>query len=201
MNKEIIKITESDLHNIIKESVTRVINEISEGPYWQCEFEDADGKTVWKMIYAKSAPGAFKHSMEMGMRIGMEPKFETLRSATKEEIIAFKKMIRNKVKTNNTFEEGLKPEDDYVKLDNEYVNDGSLDNIDVDDEKIIDSDEEYANNYIIGRLFDAKEIITELMDYLQNSPYAIERGGDKFKMHFSKAANIFNELENFLNDE
>jgi hypothetical protein len=97
MNKEIIKITESDLHNIIKESVNKIINEMQEGPYWQCEFEDADGNTMWKMIYAKSTPGAFKHSMEMGAKIGMEPKFETLRGATKEEIRAFKKMIKSRI--------------------------------------------------------------------------------------------------------
>ena len=104
MNKEIIKITESDLHNIIKESVTRVINEMmQEGPYWYCEFEDKKGNTVWKMIYAKSTPGAFKHSMEMGARIGMEPKFETLRGATKEEIRAFKKMIKQRAKENSIF--------------------------------------------------------------------------------------------------
>jgi hypothetical protein len=36
--------------------------------------------------------------MEMGMRIGAEPKFETLRGATKQEEIAFKKMIKNRVK-------------------------------------------------------------------------------------------------------
>ena len=47
MNKEIIKITESDLHNIIKESVTRIITEIQqEGPYWYCEFEDKEGNII-----------------------------------------------------------------------------------------------------------------------------------------------------------
>lgn len=101
MNKEIIKITESDLHNIIKESVNKIINEIKEGPYWYCEFEDKEGNTTPKIVYAKSTPGAFQHSMEMGIRIGMEPKFESLRGATKEEVIAFKKMIKNRAKGTN----------------------------------------------------------------------------------------------------
>ena len=102
MNKEIIKITESDLHNIIKESVNKIINEMmEEGPYWFCEFEDKEGNIIPKIVYAKSTPGAFQHSMEMGMRIGAEPKFETLRGATKEETIAFKKMIKNRAKSAN----------------------------------------------------------------------------------------------------
>ena len=69
--------------------------------YWQCEFEDEKGNTIWKMIYAKSNPGSFKHTFEMGMRIGMEPKYETLRNATKEEFSAFKKMIKQRVKEKN----------------------------------------------------------------------------------------------------
>jgi len=100
MKKENIKLTESYLHNIITESVKKVLNESGEGPYWYCEFEDKDGNVIQKIIFAKTTPGAFKHSMEMGVRIGMEPRYETLRGATKQEISAFKKMIKNRVKEN-----------------------------------------------------------------------------------------------------
>lgn len=66
--------------------------------YWKCEFEGKNGETVEKTIYAKSSKGAFKHTYEMGARIGMNPKYETLREATDEEAKEFKKMIRNKIK-------------------------------------------------------------------------------------------------------
>lgn len=101
---------------------------------------------------------------------------------------------------NAEYQEIVMDEDDYVKLDNEYVNDGSLDNIDVDDEKIIDSDEEYAHNYIVGRLFEATEIMTDLTDYLENSPYAKENGGDTFKKHLVKANKILSEIESFWDE-
>lgn len=64
----------------------------------------------------------------------------------------------------------------------------------------IDSDDEYAKNYIIGRLFDAQEIFTDLIDYLENSPYAIEKGGEAFKKHLEKAQKINNEIENFWSE-
>jgi hypothetical protein len=98
MEEQFIKLTKSDLHDIAKESVIKVLKEEREGPYWYCEFEDKEGNTIPKIVYAKSHPGAFQHSIEMGMRMGAEPKFETLRGATKQEVIAFKKMIRNRVK-------------------------------------------------------------------------------------------------------
>ena len=101
MEKQIIRLTESDLHNIVKEAVNEILGVEKEGPYWYCEFEDKDGNSIPKIIYAKSHPGAFQHSMEMGMRIGAEPKFETLRGATKEEVRACKKMIKNRAKENS----------------------------------------------------------------------------------------------------
>jgi hypothetical protein len=101
MKKEIIKITESDLHNIVKEAENKVLNESPEGPYWYCEFEDNEGNIVPKIVYAKTTPGAFQHTTEMGMRTGMEPKYETLRGATKQEISAFKRMIKKRANGNN----------------------------------------------------------------------------------------------------
>ena len=65
--------------------------------YWQCEFEDKKGNSIWKMIFARSTQGAFKHTFEMGVRIGSEPKYETLREATSEEVKEFKKMIKSKI--------------------------------------------------------------------------------------------------------
>ena len=95
MNNNLV---EFDLNRIIKESIDMVINEATEGPYWYCEYEDNAGNTISKIIYAKTTPGAFKHGVEMGIRIGMEPKFETLRGATKEEVRQFKKMIKSRIK-------------------------------------------------------------------------------------------------------
>lgn len=66
--------------------------------YWKCEFEGKDGEIVLKTIFAKSTQGAFKHTFEMGVRIGLEPKYETLRKATDEEVKEFKKMIKKRAK-------------------------------------------------------------------------------------------------------
>ena len=188
MKKEIIKITESDLHNIVNEAVNKVLNESQEGPYWYCEFVDKNGNVTGEIIWAKTTRGAFKHCFEKGMRIGAEPKYETLRGATNKEVIDFKKMIKKRAANNSIVEE--------IGIENstENINSG------INNEQIIDSDDEYAKNYIIGRIFDATEIMTDLVDYLENSPYALEKGGEKFKKHLSKATNIFNELEKFWDD-
>ena len=70
--------------------------------YWKCEFEGKNGETVEKTIYAKTSHGAFEHTFEMGMRINMTPKYETLREATDEETKKFKKLIKKRIKTNKT---------------------------------------------------------------------------------------------------
>ena len=61
--------------------------------YWKCEFENSNGETVLKTVYAKTTRQAFKYTYEMGVRIGMSPKYETLREATDEEVKEFKKEI------------------------------------------------------------------------------------------------------------
>ena len=66
--------------------------------YWKCEFEGKDGKTELKTIYAKTTREAFKYTYQMGVRIGLEPKYETLRKATDDEVKEFKKMIRKRAK-------------------------------------------------------------------------------------------------------
>ena len=66
--------------------------------YWKCEFEGDNNEIIVKTIYAKTTRSAFKHTYEMGVRIGLEPKYETLREATNEEVKEFKKMIRKRVK-------------------------------------------------------------------------------------------------------
>ena len=71
--------------------------------YWKCEFEGKKGERIVKTIYAKSHPGAFQHTFEMGIRIGLEPKYETLREATKEEEKEFKKMIKQRTKKYENF--------------------------------------------------------------------------------------------------
>ena len=65
--------------------------------YWKCEFEDKDGKTILKTVYAKTTRQAFKYAYEMGLRIGMTPKYDTLREATDEEVKEFKKYIKSKI--------------------------------------------------------------------------------------------------------
>jgi hypothetical protein len=107
MKKEIIKLTESDLHNIVKEAVNEIINEmniISYGDltkvYWKCEFENGSAKKC-KMIYARSKPESVRRAFEMGLRIGMKPKYETLRNATMQEIEKFQEQIRRKARENS----------------------------------------------------------------------------------------------------
>ena len=70
--------------------------------YWKCEFEGKNGETLEKTIYAKTSHGAFEHTFEMGMRINMTPKYETLREATDEEAKKFKKLIKERIKANKT---------------------------------------------------------------------------------------------------
>ena len=70
--------------------------------YWKCEFEGKNGETVEKTIYAKTSHGAFEHTFEMGMRINMTPKYETLREATDEETKEFKNIIKKRIKANKT---------------------------------------------------------------------------------------------------
>lgn len=70
--------------------------------YWKCEFEGKNGETVEKTIYAKTSHGAFEHTFEMGMRINMTPKYETLKEATDEEAKEFKKLIKERIKANKT---------------------------------------------------------------------------------------------------
>ena len=94
-----INLTETYLHKVLNETVSEMIKEESGSLskcYWQCQFEDKEGNKVWKMIYAKTTPGAFKHSMEMGTRIGMEPLYETLRNATTKEVKEFIKNMKQK---------------------------------------------------------------------------------------------------------
>lgn len=102
MNKEIIKITESDLHNIIKESVNKIINEMmEEGPYWFCEFEDTEGNVIPKIVWGTTTAGAFKACAEMGLYLKMEPRYETLRGATKNEVAALKRKCKRRAKKNS----------------------------------------------------------------------------------------------------
>jgi len=68
--------------------------------YWKCQFENKNGEIIEKTIYAKTSHDAFKHTFEMGVRIDMSPKYETLRETTDKEVKKFKRMIRNKQKNN-----------------------------------------------------------------------------------------------------
>lgn len=94
-------------------------------------------------------------------------------------------------------EKELEMADEFMKQNNYNDQNYSEEN----DDQTVDSDDEYATNYIVGRLFEAQEIMTDLIDYLTNSPYALEKGGEAFKKHLSKATNICNELENFWDNE
>lgn len=65
--------------------------------YWKCEFEGKDGEVVLKTIYAKTTTQASQNTYEMGLRIGMTPRYNTLREATQEEVKEFKKYIKSKI--------------------------------------------------------------------------------------------------------
>ena len=99
--KKIINLNESVLNKIIKEAVNNVINEMIEGPYWYCEFDDKTGNVVKKIIWGRSTVEAFKAAAETGVKFGLEPRYETLRGAEPKEIAAFKRMIKNRAKKNN----------------------------------------------------------------------------------------------------
>lgn len=104
------------------------------------------------------------------------------------------------------FNDDLEPMSDYEKelmqgleliSSDDYKNAKEITSI---DDNSIDSDDEYAKNYIIGRLFDAQEIFIDLIDYLENSQYAIEKGGEVFKKYLDKVNRINNEIEQFWNE-
>ena len=118
-----------------------------------------------------------------------------------------KKIHIKEGKLKENFNEDLEPMSDYEKrlmqgLDlinsDEYKNAKEITSF---DDNSIDSDDEYAKNYIISRLFDAQEIFTDLIDYLENSPYAIEKGGELFKRHLEKVTKINNEIEQFWDEQ
>ena len=69
--------------------------------YWKCDLEGKNGEIIEKTSYAKTSHGAFKHTFEMGARIGMSPKYETLREATDEEAKIFKKTIKKRTKNKH----------------------------------------------------------------------------------------------------
>ena len=93
------------------------------------------------------------------------------------------------------FEKDIKDGMDYMNSD-EYKNAEEVSDLDSD----IDQDDEYSKNFIIGRLFEAQQILMDLIDYLENSDYAIERGGELFKKHLEKVNRINNELEHFWDE-
>ena len=80
----------------------------------------------------------------------------------------------------------------------EYKN--AIEMTDIDNNDGINSDDEYSKNYIIGRLFEAQDILRELIDYLENSDYALENGGETFKRHLEKVNKINDELEHFWDE-
>jgi hypothetical protein len=113
-----------------------------------------------------------------------------------------KKIHINEKKLNEIFNEDMNPKTEFelgLKKGQKMLDTGEYTT--EAEEEIIDPDEEYAINYITSRLVDAQDIFTDLIDYLQNSPYAIERGGDRFKQHLSKATKICDELEKFWDNE
>lgn len=68
--------------------------------YWKCEFIDADGNSVWRMLAASTPLGAKKRAFEASRAFGLTPKYETIRHATQKEITEFKKAIKDKIKKN-----------------------------------------------------------------------------------------------------
>ena len=50
-NKKVIKLTESELHNIIKESVTNILKEIGETPKGQYALGAVKGRALGRTLY------------------------------------------------------------------------------------------------------------------------------------------------------
>lgn len=100
------------------------------------------------------------------------------------------------------FNDSLEPLSEFEKglLNGENIMNSADDNYIDNEELDYKSDDDYATNFIISRLTDAQDIMSDLIDYLQNSPYAIERGGEKFKKYIEKANKIYNEMENFWDE-
>ena len=69
--------------------------------YWKCEFKDRKGEVQLRTIYAKTTTSAFKHCFQVGIRLHLEPQYETLREATADEVKELKTMIKKRVKENN----------------------------------------------------------------------------------------------------
>ena len=114
-----------------------------------------------------------------------------------------KKIRITESQLKNNFNDSLEPLSEFEKglLNGENIMNSADDNYIDNEELDYKSDDDYATNFIISKLTDAQEIMNDLIDYLQNSPYAIERGGESFKRHLSKATNICNEIEKFWDDE
>ena len=70
------------------------------GRYWKCEFINKDGKSIWKTLSAKTTLEAERRVYEVTLNSNweLEPKYETLREATKKEDAEFKKMIKDRIK-------------------------------------------------------------------------------------------------------
>ena len=69
--------------------------------YWKCEFKDRKGEVQLRTIYAKTTTSAFKHCFQVGIRLHLEPQYETHREATADEVKELKTMIKKRVKENN----------------------------------------------------------------------------------------------------
>ena len=68
--------------------------------FWKCEFIDKDGNSVWKMLSASTHLGAKKRAYEVAFNSNgeLDPKYETIREATKKEVTEIKKMIKDRIK-------------------------------------------------------------------------------------------------------
>lgn len=120
-----------------------------------------------------------------------------------------KKIHISESKLKENFNEALEPmsdlEKEFKNFDSQQYNDYSaaqlIDNDD-DDNIVMDGsipdDELEAKVFIKERLVEAQDIIEDLIDYLTNSDYAIQKGGDLFKAHLAKATDICNQLKNFF---
>jgi hypothetical protein len=67
-------------------------------PFWSCDFEDKEGNIVARIISAKTTTQASEAAFQTGFRLGLKPKYDTIRRATDKEVHDFKKMIKDRVK-------------------------------------------------------------------------------------------------------
>ena len=117
-----------------------------------------------------------------------------------------KKIRMSEQQIINNFNDEGKPMSEFEKFMAQPHDDLKHDNFDsssndFDEEDLFDGEDEddrYNTMFITSRLYEAMDALHALEDYLEESDYAKERGGEKFKGYVEKIKSICEQLEDFL---